>query len=99
RIRTDILFLPVQWRPLFVISLQRQLVINRLIPEKLTPGSQSRSGPNQALPIIVADLMPEMSEQRPIRFMQTNAAAFPLVAVRLPHVDRDHSTAMAGFHG
>src|SRR5580692_2698611 len=77
-IGTDEIVLPVRWWSLAVVPVQSLLVIDALITEQFPKGAVSRGVLHQAIPVVVADLVAEMAEQGPIRFVLPRALALPV---------------------
>ena len=53
---------------------------------------------NEHDPVVVADLVPEVSQQGPLRLMQSYAATLTLVIVGLCNIDRNHTVKVSGHN-
>jgi len=80
----------------FVVRLQRGRVVLSLVAELGPPGLEPAAVPYQPLPIVMAGHVPQMAEQRAVRFGQRGAARLAPSIVGLLHVD--DSVRMAGDH-
>ena len=89
--------LPVGRRAIGMVGLQRLLVIGALVAEQCAEGGKPlRVVADQAVPVIVAELMAEMAEQRAIVLAHLDAPSFALGRVRLGDIECDQAVVMAG---
>jgi hypothetical protein len=76
--------------------VERRLVISPLVAEQL-PESLERGGAvDQQRPVVVPDLVPEMTEHGSVGLSELRAPPLALSIVRLAQVDRDDAIAVAG---
>ena len=72
----DEVLLPVRWRALVVVTVQRCLVVGIRVAEQLTePLAVLLRRTDEPVVVIVTDLVPEMAEQRPVRLVHRDSAA------------------------
>ena len=71
------------------MALNRLPVVLPLIAEQLAKRREPLAVPDETIPIVVTALVPEMPEQRAIRFVQLRPPAFALGIVGFRDVDRD----------
>ena len=72
----DELLDPVVGRPLGIVLLQRFPVVLALVAEQPPELLERRRIPDQTVPVVVRDLVPEMTEQRAVGL--AHLAALPL---------------------
>src|SRR4029453_10500073 len=89
-IRTDKALGPVGRRPVLVMLLQGLPIVDSLIPEQGAERVQPWILLEQALPIIVATLMPDMAQERAGGLVELLPPALALDVVGLRHMDGDH---------
>jgi hypothetical protein len=99
RISADEFGLPVLSRAIGIVPLQGLSVILALVPEHLAEALNAGIIANQDVPIVMADLMPEVPEQRAIGLAHARAPSLPLGIVRLRDVDRNQAIVMSGQDG
>jgi hypothetical protein len=87
---------PVGRGPGSVVALQRDLVILTLVAEQLSKLIEGGRIRHQVIPVIVSDLVPEMTEQRAVRLGQGLALALALDVVGFRHIERDEPAGMPG---
>jgi hypothetical protein len=80
------------------MGLQRGAVVGALVAEQLAVWLDPRRVRDQPVPVVVADFMAEMPEQRAVGFAQRNPRRFALAVVGLLDVDRDHPPCVSGHH-
>ena len=90
--------LPVGRRTVLVVLIQRLRIVLALVAEERTPALEARAGLHQPLPVVMADLVAEVSKHRSIRLVQGDAPLLALGIVGLAEVQGDHAARMAGFH-
>ncbi len=61
-----------------IVFRQRQLVVFALISKYISERFQTRAVLDLAVPIIMPNLMPEMSQDRPVRFGELRPPPFTL---------------------
>src|SRR5260370_39877172 len=82
---------PIRSRPVGIVPLQRRSIVLALVSEQL-PELLDRGGVrNQTIPVIMRDLVPEMTEQRAVGFAHRFALAFSFGGVGLRHVEGDEA--------
>src|SRR6478752_6823053 len=96
RIRRDVVIGPVRWRPVFVVPLESRGVVLSLVAEEFPKFLMPRRVGDEAVPIVVANLMAEMSEKCPVRLVQILPNLLALRVVALFDVERDEPVRMAG---
>ena len=52
---------------------------------------------DESIPEVVAQFMPEMSHERPLRFAESHSSFLPLNVVRLENIDRNATVFMSGM--
>src|SRR5207244_7440134 len=78
---------PIRSRTVGIVPLQRCSIVLALVSEQL-PELLDRGGVrNQTIPVIMCDLVPEMTEQRTVGFAHRFALAFSFGGVGLRHVE------------
>ena len=97
-IGADVAELPVRRRPVFVVPLQAVAVVERLVAEQRTTGFEPVAVGNQAVPVVMSDLVPQMADQGAIRLVHVGARAFAMHIVGLDDVERDQAVVVAGHH-
>src|ERR1700683_3265439 len=80
------------------MSLKRLLVVDALIAEDLSDGLQFVAITNQPVPIVVSDLMTEVTEQRAVRLMHRAATLLALYIVSLVQGECDEPVVVPGHH-
>ena len=98
RVRADEPARPVGGRAVLVVRLQRSGVVRALVAEEYPARLEPARIPDEAVPVVVADLVPEMTEERPIRLTQIVADLLALRVVRLFGVERDQAARVPGQH-
>jgi hypothetical protein len=77
------------------MRFQGGAVVTALVTEQLPEGSVPQAIPDEPLPIMVADLVAEMLEERAVGLRHVAAMTFPLGVVGLADVDGDQPQSMA----
>lgn len=77
------------------MGLQRGAIILTFIAEQVPKGIQPEAW-DEAIPVVVADFVAKMPEQRSEGFCRVLAVALPLGIVRLGKVDRNQTAFVAG---
>ena len=78
--------------------LQRCRIVLPLITEQSAKLLETRRFLDKLVPIVMRDLVPEMTEQRAIGFAHLPALTLTLGIVRLGQADRDLAALVAGHH-
>ena len=99
RVGGDKIDLPTCGWTVVVVMLERGGVVRGLVTEDGPEGLDLAPVLDQPVPIIMADLVPEMAEQGPIGFMHFGAPLFPLGVVGLGDVHGDDAFGMARQRG
>ncbi len=81
-----------------MVALQRGGVVLRLVAESRPEGVEPAALPDQHVPIVMADLVPEMPEHGPVGLVELGAAFFQLDRVCLGKRDRHHAFVVTGQH-
>src|SRR5208337_4741697 len=95
-VRTDELLLPVNAWPLVVMLLESLVVVLPLVAEPLTKVVDERAVLDQSVPIVVADLVTEMTQDSAVRFVEPEPPPLAFHLIRLGHIQRDHPVIMPG---
>src|SRR5215207_8015510 len=90
--------LPVGRRSCAVVALQGLAIVLPLIPEDGPAGIEMAANAHEQIPVVVADLMPEVAEQGAIRLAHGRAAPLALDIVGLAERDGDETLVMPGHH-
>ena len=90
------MLLPVARRPLLIVTLERLTVVEAVITEHRTAGLKLVAVPNQNVPVVMTDLVPEMAQQRSIWLTHGNPTSFALSIFRLLECDRNLAFVVAG---
>src|ERR1700683_1639904 len=80
------------------MPLKRLLIVDSLIAEDLSDGLQFVAITTQPVPIVVSDLMTEVTEQRAVRLMHRAAALLALDIVSFVQSERNESVFVPGHH-
>jgi hypothetical protein len=81
---------PIGRRALRVVPLDRLLVVHALVAEDAAVGGQPRTVANQSIPVVVADLVPKMTQHGSVTFAELLAQLLAEGIIGLGDVDRDH---------
>src|SRR5262245_47901311 len=92
----DETFRPVRRWTIGIVPLQRGGVVLPLVPEQLPELLDRRRILDQMIPVVMRDLVPEMAEQRTVRFAHRLALTLPLGRVGLCRVERNKAASMPG---
>ena len=84
--------------PVRIIVLQRLVIVAPLVAEDAAKLLEMRRIGNQAVPVIMPDLVTEMTERRAVQLAHLMAAAFALRVVGFGEIDGDDAVGMAGHH-
>ncbi len=90
---------PVRGRALLVVALHRLVVVERVVAEELAKCAEQVAVPDQPVPVVVADLMPQVAEHGAIGLAHLLAHVFAKRRVGLGDVERDDAFIVAGHHG
>ena len=96
RIMADVVVLPVRRGSVGIVVLQGLLIIGLFVAEKSAEAVKIISIADQAVPVIVANLVPKMSEQGTQGLFHCIANFFADGVVRFGDVQRDETIFMAG---
>lgn len=94
-IAADEILLPIRARPHGIVPLQASLVILALVAEQLAKRTQPDTASDEAIPVVMADLVAKVTEQRPEGLGHVLAVALAFGIVSLGDIDRDESTGVA----
>ena len=97
-VRGDVAGLPVGARPGLVVRLQRFGIGGSVVIAEDGPALVFAAIFDQHLPIEMADLVPEMADQRAVRFTHDDAQLLTLHFVGLAQIDRDPAVGVSGVH-
>ena len=87
---------PVGGRPLLVAALEAGGVVLRFIAKELVKPVQPRRSVHQPIPVVMADFMAKMPQQRAVRLAHGFAHGFALGVIGLFEVDGDQAGVVAG---
>ena len=90
---------PVGSRPLFVVHAQRVHVVGALVAEEFAEIEQPLRRVDQPVPVVVADLVAEMTHQRAVRLAHLGADLLAHHVLGLGGVQGDHAGLVAGDDG
>src|SRR5471032_723933 len=76
RVGADVMLLPVQRRTLLVMPLKGFGVARSIVAEQATKRFQPMAVGDQSIPVVMADLMTEVPEQRAIRLVHLHPNLF-----------------------
>src|ERR1700722_3466314 len=89
--------LPVGRRTAVAVMLLQSLrVVGALIAKQLTKSLQLRTVADQAIPEVMADLVPKVAQQRAVRLLEVHPAPLALKVVGLGDVHRNKARVMSG---
>src|SRR6266702_2811840 len=94
-IGADERFLPIGRRPALIVALQGLLVIGALVAKQLAERLEARTVLDQAIPVVMADLMAKVTQQRPVLLVLQLPLLLPADIVGFGHVDRDEAVVVA----
>src|SRR5271165_4764011 len=97
-VRTDELLLPVNAWPLVVMLLECLGVVLPLVAEPLTEVVDERAVLDQSVPIVVADLVTEMTQEGAVRLVEPESPPLTFHVIRLGHIQCDDPVIMPGEH-
>ena len=89
---------PVGRRAAVVVAAQRRRVVGPLVAEELAEAVEPRRRVDQQVPVVVADLVAEMADQRAVGLAHLGADALAHGVLGLLGVERDHAHLVAGHH-
>jgi hypothetical protein len=92
------MLVPVRRRTRSIISLSACPIILPLITKQLPETPNRHTIPDQRIPVIVTDFMPEMPQQRSVPLPQVELMTHPLRFIRLFNIDRDKAVIMPRHH-
>ncbi|MDT4872185.1 hypothetical protein FQZ97_1073590 [compost metagenome] len=95
----DVAQAPVGAWPLRIVSLQRGAVVLALIAELVPERREPLGVLHQAVPVVVANLVPHVAKQRAIGLQQLGAAKLTRGVVRFLGIQRDHTVFMTRDDG
>ena len=78
------------------MALDRFGVAGALVPEQFAAPRQPLGAIDQPRPVVVADLVAEMTEDRPVGLAEVHAHLLPEGVVRLGDVEGDDAIVVAG---
>src|SRR5271157_6421884 len=81
---------PVNRRALLVMAIERLTVIPPLVAEEPAKFNDLIGLLDQPVPEVMADLVPEVAQECPVRLAQPQSPRLALGIVGLGHVDGDH---------
>src|SRR5271166_4174057 len=87
---------PVDWRALLVMAFERLAVILPLVAEETAKLDNLIAPMDQPVPEVMSDLMSEMAQECPVRFVHLKSPRLALGIVGLGHVDSDNSVQVPG---
>src|SRR5947209_9591359 len=89
RVRADVILPPSLRRAILVMALQRLSIVFTLVAEDCAKRRKIGRPSQQNVPIVVTDLVTEMSDQRAIGLVRLRAARFAFGVIGLRDVGRD----------
>ena len=89
---------PVGGRALVVVALQRVGVVGALVAEQLAERLVPARTRDEPVPVVVADLVPQVAEQRAVGLVQRVRGLLARDVVRFLDVDRDDAVRVPGHH-
>jgi hypothetical protein len=89
---------PIRRRSLRIVILQGLRVVLAFVAEQAAEFFEVRRARDQAVPVVVPDLVAKVAEQRAVRFAHLPAAAFAFGVVGFREIDRDHAAGVTGQH-
>ena len=93
---TDMAVGPIGERAASIVAMYRLRIIGALVPEQRSEAILHVGPGNEPIPIIVADLMTEVTEKGPIRLPHFVSDALARHVIRFDHVQGDHPVGMPG---
>src|SRR5262245_37613678 len=96
RIGADEALLPVRGGTVGVVSLQRFAMVRPFVAKLAAKGLQRISAGDEPVPVVMANLVPEVARERSIGFVQRRPSPFSFRIVGFGEVDRDDSRGMPG---
>ena len=95
RVGRDKALLPVRRRALAVVALQRLGVVLLIVAKFCPAGLEHAAVAHENIPIVVADLVPEMAKGRAIGLVQLRAALLAFSRVRFYQRNRHRAIVVA----
>ena len=89
---------PVGGRALLVVALLRLRVVQRVVAEERAERFEPVAVPDQPIPVVVPDLVAEVTENRAIGFTHLLTGLLPKGVSRLRDVDSDQPVTVTGEH-
>src|SRR5262245_53453958 len=89
RVGADVSIDPARGRTVLVVGFQRRRIVGTFVAEKGAKALQPGAVQNQPVPVVVADLMAKMTEQRAIWLVQLEPSLFPLGSIGFLDIERD----------
>src|SRR5882757_5162808 len=86
--------LPIGRRPALIVALQGLLVIGALVAKHLAERLEARTVLDQSIPVVMADLMAKVTQQRPVLLVLQLPLLLPADIVGFGHIDRDEAVVM-----
>ena len=75
---------------------QRGRVVQPLVAERLAERVDRSATADEDVPVVVPHLVPEVTEQRPVRLIEAHSQRLPIAVVPLGEVKRDQPVVVTG---
>src|SRR5260221_13932046 len=82
RVSADESLLPIDRGAVFIVILQCLLVVSLLVAENLSESDEPVTVPDQSIPVIMADFVPKMTQQRTVRLAHGQSPLFAFRVIR-----------------
>jgi hypothetical protein len=92
----DVVVLPILRRPVGVVAPERLVIVRSLVSEELAETLGELFSTDEAIPVVVTDLVAEVTEQRAVRLTHHQADSFAHDVVGLGDIKRDQPLVVAG---
>ena len=81
------------------MAIEGLAIVLPFVAEKIPISLEPVRISDQAIPVVMADLVPKMPEERPIFLLHRMASALPLDVIGFSHIDRDQAVVMTRQNG